>query len=179
MATVNTSAVSGGKNVSEFSEINALFERVDKKNPAKEDLTKLRETLAKYPMLSSIGGDLAGQVERHIIDNALPAQLGARISLQKYCEHQRDELGYKSSSPLERSLIQHAVLCWLRLHVCEIRYESAIQSDLTFAQATFWEKKLSTHQGRYLRAVETLARIRKLNLTVQINIGDKQLITGN
>jgi hypothetical protein len=178
MATGNISAVSGGKNVSEFTEISLLFERVDKKNPAKEDLAKLRETLAKYPALSSVGGDLAGQVERHIIDNALPTQLGARISIQKYCDFQRDELGYKSSSPLERSLIQHAVLCWLRLHVCEIRYESATQDSLTFAQATFWEKKLSSHQRRYLRAVETLARVRKMDITVQVNVGHQQVITG-
>ena len=163
--------------MSEFSEINALFERVDKKNPAKEDLTKLRETLTKYPMLSSIGGDLAGQVERQIIDNALPTQLGARISIQKYCELQRDELGYKSSSPLECSLIQHAVLCWLRLHVCELRYQSTMESNLTLAQADFWEKKLSAHQRRYLRAVETLARVRKLNINIQVNVAEKMVVT--
>ncbi len=164
--------------MSEFTEINLLFQRVDKKNPAPEDLTKLRETLTKYPALSSIGGDLAGQVERQIIEAAIPTQLGARISIQKYCEYQRDELGYKTATALERSLIQHAVLCWLRFHVCEIRYESATQGSLTFAQADFWERKLSIHQKRYLRAVETLARIRKLNINIQVNVAEKMVVTG-
>ena len=38
------------------------------------------------------------------------------------------------------------------------------------------DRKLSAAQRRYLRACETLARVRKLRLpTLQVNIGEKQV----
>ncbi len=49
--------------MSEFSEINALFQRVDKAKPNPADIEKLREVLTKYPALSQLGGNLARQVE--------------------------------------------------------------------------------------------------------------------
>ena len=42
--------------------------------------------------------------------------------------------------------------------------------------AAWWEKRLSGAQRRYLRACETLAKIRKMQLPmVQVNIGQQQL----
>jgi hypothetical protein len=37
------------------------------------------------------------------------------------------------------------------------------------------ETVLSATQRRYLRAIESLARVRKLHITLQINIGEKQV----
>jgi hypothetical protein len=53
-----------------------------------------------------------------------------------------------------------------------------MRENLSLAQGEYWEKKLSANQRRYLRAVETLARIRKLNITVQVNVADKMIVTG-
>jgi hypothetical protein len=68
------------------------------------------------------------------------------------------------------------VLCWLRLNIIENRHEA--QSNQTLAQGDYGERTLSSTQKRYLRAVETLAKIRKLGINVQINIADKQIVTG-
>jgi len=163
--------------MTEFSEINALFQRVDKEKPKHEDVEKLREVLTKYPPLSQIGGDLVKQVERQLIEHALPTQQGARISIERYCEYQRNELGFETATPLERSLIAHVVLCWLRLYVTELRYESRMEENLSLPQGAYWEKKLSANQRRYLRSVETLARIRKLSINVQINMAHQQIVT--
>lgn len=84
----------------------------------------------------------------------------------------------RDANALERSLIQHVVLCWLRLHDCELRYHTMMGSEPTIAQANYWEKKLSANQARYLRAVETLARVRKLELKVQINVAGQQIVAG-
>jgi len=162
--------------VTEFSEINALFQQVDKAKPNPSDIEKLREVLTKYPALSQLGGNLTRQVETQILMHACPTQQSARISIEQYCAHLRDQWGYESATPLERTLIEHIVLCWLRFHITELRYESNMQDNLTLPQADYWERKLSMHQTRYLRAVETLARIRKLGVNVQINVARRQIV---
>ena len=164
--------------MTEFREINALFQRVDKAKPKSEDIEQLREVLTQYPALSQLGGNLARQVETQILLHACPTQQSARISIEKYCEYLRNQWGYESASPLERTLIEHVALCWLRFHLTELRYESTMQDNLTLAQADYLERKLSTHQRRYLRAIETLARIRKLGVNVQINVAQQQIVAG-
>jgi hypothetical protein len=44
-------------------------------------------------------------------------------------------------------------------------------------QGMYWEQRQNAAQGRFLRAVETLARVRRLNKRppVQINIGGQQV----
>ncbi len=48
---------------------------------------------------------------------------------------------------------------------------------LTLKQGEYWEKRLSSAQRRYLRACETLARVRKLAQAspLQVNIGAQQV----
>jgi hypothetical protein len=42
--------------------------------------------------------------------------------------------------------------------------------------ATYWDRRYGTAQSRFIRAVESLARIRKLKLpNLQLNIGEKQI----
>ncbi len=86
------------------------------------------------------------------------------------------ELTWKEDGPLERTLVEHVALCWLKLQVCEQKYSGITNGTMTLAQGNYWERKLSSAQRRYLRACETLARIRRLALpAVQVNIGEKQL----
>jgi hypothetical protein len=49
--------------------------------------------------------------------------------------------------------------------------------SLSLEQGTYWEKRLSSVQRRYLRACETLARVRKLAQAapLQVNIGAQQV----
>ncbi len=163
---------------SEYTELIELFKRVDKKNPPQADIEQLEDHLRKYPNLSRVGGDLVRHAQSNIIEDALPTANGVRVSVEAYCKLQREELGYKSATPLERSLIEHVVLCWLHLCTTELRYGERMKDSPSLAQAMHWEKKLSANQRRYLRAVETLARIRKLNLTIQINMAHQQIVTG-
>ncbi len=164
--------------MSEADEINRLFKSVDKQNAPPADVEKLRQFLGKYPLLSSVTGDLAKQVQQEMLARAYPTQKGRALSVEAYCQHQRNELGFETATPLEKSLIAHAVLCWLRLYVCELRYESRMEENLSLAQGDYWERKLSTHQKRYLRSIETLARIRKLGINIQVNVAGKMVVTG-
>ena len=67
-------------------------------------------------------------------------------------------------------------LCWLRLQLIEQQYSGVQAGNMTLPQGDYWERRLSAAQRRYLRAVETLARVRRLRVpALQVNIGEKQV----
>ncbi|MCZ6811069.1 MAG: hypothetical protein O7D97_03615 [Planctomycetota bacterium] len=85
-------------------------------------------------------------------------------------------------SPTERLLIDQVVICYLRMNLTEQHYQSTMNDGCSLAIASYWERKLSTVQGRYLRAIESLARVRKLMgvQMLQINIaaeGGQQVVS--
>jgi hypothetical protein len=71
-------------------------------------------------------------------------------------------------------LVERVAICWLTVHVYEARYANA--EGLTLRQAEFHERRIDAAQSRFLTAVKTLARIRKLALpALQVNIGESQV----
>jgi hypothetical protein len=93
------------------------------------------------------------------------------------------ELGYSKASTLERLLIEQVVLCQLRLYLWENACHSLIESqDLAVGPRKEWESLLSIAQRRYFRAIDTLDRMRRLNICVQVNIandGSQQINIAN
>jgi hypothetical protein len=155
-----------------------LYRATNKAKPKPEDVKAMRDYLAKYPKQAEAIGDLAVQVEHRMLETAFSNNKAGEIATDEYMYNMRKGLGYETASPVERTLIQHVVLCWFRLYLTENRYESRMQESLSLAQGLYWEKKLSANQRRYLRAIETLARVRKMNITVQINMAHQQIVTG-
>lgn len=83
----------------------------------------------------------------------------------------RRELGFDEATPFEKALISHVALCWLRLRQTERYYTTGYNATFTTATGLFYEQRLSAAQRRYLRALTTLARIRKMQLPVlQVNV---------
>ena len=83
-------------------------------------------------------------------------------------------LGYDHAPAIEQLLIEQVALCWLRLNVLEVKY-TQIRKNTTMEiyQADFIEKQLNYAQRRFTRAIETLARVRKVTrqtLALQVNI---------
>lgn len=152
-----------------------LIRRTDKKNPDKADVEALRAYLEKAPGLWRLAGDLQTQATLMAIrDIKGPVVIKESLSVGRL-ELQR-ELGYQGATQLERMLIDHVILCWLRMQIAEYRYQSILQDSVTLNQADYHERKMTATQARYLRAVETLARIRRLALpALQVNIADKQV----
>ena len=155
-----------------------LYRATSKANPKPEDVKAMRDYLAKYPKQAEAIGDLSVQVERKMLEIAFSNNKAGELATDEYMYNMRKGLGYETASPIERPLIQHVVLCWFRLQLTENRYEARMQESLSLAQGLYWEKKLSANQRRYLRSIETLARIRKMNITVQINMAHQQIVTG-
>ena len=51
-----------------------------------------------------------------------------------------------------------------------------VSGSMSLPQGEYWEKRLTAAQRRYLRAIETLTNVRKMNLpAIQVNIGENQV----
>lgn len=74
----------------------------------------------------------------------------------------RDKLGWNNSSQLEKIIIEQVCLNWLRLNALELTHDQKTRESHTLAVGEHWDKLLTQAQRRYLRACESLAKVRKL-----------------
>ena len=86
-------------------------------------------------------------------------------------------LGYADAPALEQLLIDHILTVQLRLIYVENSYnQRVINQSITFKTAEYWDNLLTTTQARFLRAIESLARVRRLarnTPALQINIANE------
>jgi hypothetical protein len=156
-------------------EMMQVFDRCNVDDPSEQDVTAMRGLLKEAPDLWRVVGDMCGVVTRNVIGE-MRATPAVKESVLAGREAMRQGLGYEASPLLEQMLIDHLLLCWVRLQLAEHTYTGCIKEGGTLNQGIFWEKRLSAVQRRYLRAVETLARIRRMDLpTIQINVADQQV----
>lgn len=169
-----TKSVSKDKN----DELFTLYRRTNKANPKPEDVTALRRFLFEHPEKAKYIGDMSLQAEVQLMEQIFSNNKGAEVATTEVLRKMSEELGFDTAPAIEKPLIHHVCLCWLRLQFCELKYTQGTVGGCSLEQGAYWEKKLAANQRRYLRAVETLARIRKLNITVQINMAHQQIVTG-
>ena len=149
-----------------------LVKNIDKGAPAPADVQAVRDMLKEHPGLWRLAGDLSRAAALDMIDRLGSGPVVAE-SLKRGREVLMDELGYQTASPLERLLIEQVALCWLGLNLVQLEYTRAIGEPISVSAADHWERRLSAAQGRYLRACDALARVRKLAHTtpaLQVNI---------
>ncbi len=157
-----------------------LIKGIDKDDPKPAHIQALRQMLRDHPDLWRVSGDLASAAAFNLAGklNSLPH---ISESLKFGWRTMKDELGYPIAPPLERLLIEQVVLCWLHMYLIDLEYTAATAQSIPLASADHWERRLSAAQRRYLRACESLARIRKLaraTPALQVNIaahGGQQL----
>ena len=84
-------------------------------------------------------------------------------------------LGYDTSSAVECLLIDHIALAWVNYHFVLFKYDAVTNGDgVTLSLGLYWEKRLSVAQGRYSRALEMLAKVRKMALSlIQVSINQR------
>ena len=148
-----------------------IIGRTNTDDPNEKDVAELRRILAEDPVLWRCAGDLAELATLELINSQTPTVF-MRESLTRGLEVLRDSLGYGRSSAIEGLLIEHIALCWARLFLMELTYTSTWnRGSVAVAQAKFMESRLNHTQRRYLRACETLARIRRMGpRALQVNI---------
>ena len=89
----------------------------------------------------------------------------------------RNDLDYEYALMLEQLLIEQVVLTWFDLDLVQKHYAGSAIKSHTLTSGAYWDRRLNSAQQRHLRALETLARVRRLsNVTpLQVNIGGQQV----
>ncbi|MDQ3713822.1 MAG: hypothetical protein M3388_16600 [Acidobacteriota bacterium] len=139
-----------------------LFERVNKPNPKDADKTALQKRLAENPEIWQNAADLAKRTENNILDNCCSSSYLTKEIYREKLAALRDNLGWANSSEMEKILIEQVCLNWLRLNLLESVHSTKTTESHSFETGVYWDKRLSSAQRRYLRAVESLAKVRKL-----------------
>lgn len=146
------------------SQMNALLARIDKGKPRPDDLDTLQALFEEIPGVHQALASLVLINERALLEkltNRPTTQLGIRVN----CNQLRRDLGYEASPMLEQLIIDEIVACWLYLQWT--RYQLTGDGG---SLVSFWEKRVSAAQQRFLRASESLGKVRKLNISLQVNI---------
>jgi len=140
--------------------------KVDREKPDPKDLANLHAVLRAEPTLARVLFDLSATNTERVISALGGGDALVREALSVTVESMRDALGYQEAPALERGLIERVVTCWLR-----------VEQEVVIAHADWWERRMTAAHGRYLRAVESLARVRRLTRpsALQINVGDRQV----
>lgn len=157
-----------------------IYEQGDAAKP--EIVKGLREGLAQYSDLWRIFGDLPNAEQERLIRAAWRGDLPGAESVTVAVAELKKTLGYDEASPLAKLAIDEIALAWLRLYSVQGRHTDATHdgdgSGIRPPVAEFWDRRLEYAQRRYLRAVESLARIRKLERrlpAVIVNLAERQM----
>ncbi len=152
-----------------------VIRKTDKEKPTADDRAELDRLLRATPAVWTVAGDVMTFTAHAMIDH-MGNSYALRASLKTGWEQLQRDLARPSDGALERLLIQQIVLAWLKLAYTEHHHRHFLATGGTFKEGDFWERRLSAAQRRYLRAVETLARVRRLQLpAVQVNIAEQQV----
>ena len=143
--------------------VRAIMKRCDRADATPEDLAALRALLAKRgDRLGDEYGPLRLAFNRELAE--MPATPLGRELMGDDLERRRRALGYQGAPALERGLIDHLLLCELRLGNVEQAYTVRTREGHSLEQGRHWEGRLSAAQRRYLGAVEALARVRRVRV---------------
>jgi hypothetical protein len=144
-----------------ISELSDLIEKIDFGKPTKADREALARCLHAVPNFAAALGDMATHAITNMI-NKSTAQETVRQAAAQHLLNMRDQYGYDNASAIERSLIMHVVTCWFRLAYTEQQFSLCAMGQHETRQGLYWDKRLSSAQRRYLSAVESLERVRRL-----------------
>lgn len=162
-----------------WDELNALSKRAEKGD--RSCLPQLRKALKSgdYPNWSRRIRDTLGN-PADWLETSLAGLGGGKNDLAMIeaskikMDQLRKELEGPDPTPMERLLAERAVFCWFAVNTYEALY--TLQKDQTIRQAEYQVRRIDSAHKRFLSAVATLARVRKLALpTLQVNIGANQV----
>ena len=120
-------------------------------------------------------GSSAEWLRQTIAKKASGGNLLVGESVKKKLDMVRAELEGPNPTPIERLLAERASVCWFVVNWNEDRFANT--SDLSITQADYAQRRIDRTHRRFLSAVETLARVRKMALpSLMVNIAKNQQV---
>jgi len=158
------------------AELMELRERMNKaKEATPEDMHRLRQVIVSTPHFWPVATQTANVIREQLIEKMSSGI--TRSHLLAEVDILKKQFGYDAAPVLERLLIDHILTARLRLLHAENYYNNVVvNQSITFAFGEYWNGVLSSAQKRFLRAIETLAKVRRLarnTPALQINIAQR------
>lgn len=157
------------KEIEDF--VNA-FKRVDSEKPSSEDVARVQKMLMLHPNFWKIGEGLSGSALYSYICSITKSK-GNQLLIEAEVKDIKEQLGYSAINQIEKLIIDQILLCWVGVTHIERRLLNLMtEGTHTTEQGEYWQNTLTRYQNRYLRAIETLARVRKQykGIAFQVNI---------
>lgn len=150
------------KEIKNREDMYALIKRIDKDDPKPEDLKLLSKEMDAKPEVFLSIGNLQKNVFSQVLEKAVSSNFHKEC-VKRYVEEMQTELGYHSSTFVEKMLIDEIILRWLRLQNMETSYQNNVVNNSHSAEnGAYFEKILEQSNKRFLRAVESLVKVRKM-----------------
>jgi hypothetical protein len=175
------------KTADHWDEITELQARINKAKEADpKDIARLHQLALATPGYLSFQHSATQSIRIQLLEKI--SYGASRAVMLAEVDKLAKQLDYDAAPPLERLLIEHILTVRLRLIHAENAYNICVvnAANVTFKIGEYWDNLLSSAQARFIRAIEALARVRRLarnTPALQINIaqdGGKQInIQGN
>jgi hypothetical protein len=142
-----------------------LFERANgKSRGAEEAAARMRGLMGDNPaekLWRRVQGPMICAIE-YALEKSPGATPGVRECWRAQLEDIRKRLAGEEASEVESLLARHAALCWLRLAQVEVKHSAFTSGEHTLTSGAYWDKRLSMAQRRFVKACESLERVRMM-----------------
>jgi hypothetical protein len=98
-----------------------------------------------------------------------------RSHINEQLRRRREALRADGESPLEELLISRILSAWLMTMEADQAYTALVQRGGTFKEGEYHQKRVDRAQRQLLRAIQSLATVRRLLTPMQVNIGQNQI----
>jgi hypothetical protein len=130
------------------------------------------------PRLWEIMAILSSMAVRSWVDLLASDKPGAgvaRRTIEKEIERKRVEVAGEDPSPLEQLLAERVALCWVAATYADAEYTRKLKEGMSFREGEYYSKRCEQTNRQLLKAIESLARVRRLLTPMQVNIGQNQI----
>lgn len=144
------------------SNFDEVLKRTNTANPSKADMALAKQWLDENPKQLEANEPTRAAMDRLVSAYCSDSKLLKEITLRHF-EKRRQEMGYDNAPWVVRSLIDQVIICEFRLSRFEVtHYSNTDGTSHTLTSGLYYERRLSMIQRRYQRAVEALAKVRKV-----------------
>ena len=155
-------------------EIKRVWEIIDSANKGRKGSREaLLKLLDQHPEIEPVFGDQALLAEDHLLSMAAGKSVVRREFTRRFLATMRRKLAQSGDGELERLVIERVVLSWHSLCFVEGRRAARYCEGITQADIAFWDRRVSSLQGDFLKACRALGDLRRLarpTVLAQMNI---------
>jgi len=154
----------------EISEAEAMkvFNATNTEDPSESDRKALAVVLDDNNYLQKVNHS-GRQVLMRAMKDLDPGSYMVQECTKRQIEDLRKEMGYTSSTMIEQLIIDEIVICWVRLQQVQSNHTAVLGSSHSSETGGYWDRRLTSANNRFLKSVQTLAKVRKLIGATQVH----------